>query len=49
MVGIVQDFRDESPLNDKKLKVYDSFFMVVYAFFVFKHPLFEECHMIVHG
>lgn len=31
---VVQDFRDESPLIDKKLKVYDLFFMVKDSFFV---------------
>ena len=46
---MLQDFRDESHPNDKKLKVHDLLFTVKDSFFMLKHCLFEWGHMMVRG
>ncbi len=46
---VLQDFRDESHPNDKKLKVDDLLFTVKDSFFMLKHCLFEGGHMMVRG
>ncbi|CDH61220.1 retroelement pol polyprotein [Lichtheimia corymbifera JMRC:FSU:9682] len=45
----VQDFRDESHPNDKKLKVDDLLSTVKDSFFMLKHCLFKWVHMMVRG